>query len=48
MKSIATVMSYGQAAGTAAALCVREDVTPRTLDVNRLQQTLRQQGALER
>jgi hypothetical protein len=46
MKSIATVMSYGQAAGTAAALCVRENVTPRTLDVNCLQQKLRQQGAL--
>lgn len=46
MKSISTVMSYGQAAGTAAALCVAEDVTPRALDVTLLQKTLRSQGAL--
>jgi hypothetical protein len=46
MKSISTVMSYGQSAGTAAALCVAEAVTPRALDVTLLQKTLRRQGAL--
>ena len=35
----------GQAAGTAAALAVRNQVTPRKLDVKLLQDTLRDQGA---
>ena len=46
MKSMVTVMSYGQAAGTAAALCVKMGVTPRELDVSALQKTLAEQGAL--
>lgn len=46
MKSISTVMTYGQAAGTAAALCISKDVTPRAVDVPLLQKTLRRQGAL--
>lgn len=35
----------GQAAGTAAALAARSNVTPRKLDVRQLQSTLRKQGA---
>jgi hypothetical protein len=35
----------GQAAGTAAALAVRNKVTPKTMDVKLLQDTLRKQGA---
>ncbi|MDD5288517.1 MAG: FAD-dependent oxidoreductase [Dehalococcoidales bacterium] len=35
----------GQAAGTAAALAVKNKVTPRKLDVKQLQDTLRKQGA---
>jgi hypothetical protein len=46
MKSITSCMSYGQAAGTAAALCVREDVAPRRLDVKVMQRVLTEQGAL--
>lgn len=46
MKSISTVMTYGQAAGTAAALCIRKDVIPRLVDVTSVQKTLRSQGAL--
>jgi hypothetical protein len=46
MKSITTVMSYGEAAGTAAALCVKNEVKPRNLDVPLLQTALTEQGAL--
>jgi hypothetical protein len=46
MKSISTVMTYGQAAGTAAALCISKNVSPREVDVTLLQKTLRSQGAL--
>jgi hypothetical protein len=35
----------GQAAGTAAALAVKNKVTPKKLDVKQLQDTLRKQGA---
>lgn len=38
-------MCTGQAAGTAAALAARLNVTPRKLDVKLLQKTLRKQGA---
>lgn len=38
-------MALGQAAGTAAAQAVKTHTTPRTLDVQALRQTLRQQGA---
>ncbi len=38
-------MCTGQAAGTAAALAARLNVTPRKLDVNLLQKALRKQGA---
>lgn len=49
MKSIPTVMTYGEAAGTAAALCAKLGVAPRALDAKLLQETLREHGAfLER
>jgi hypothetical protein len=38
-------MCTGQAAGTAAALAAKQNVTPRKLDIKLLQETLRQQGA---
>lgn len=44
-RNMACSMSTGQAAGTAAALAVKNKVTPRKLDVKLLQQTLRKQGA---
>ncbi len=46
MKSIPTVMTYGEAAGTAAALCVKMETTPRKLDIQTLQKALKDQGAL--
>jgi hypothetical protein len=39
-------MATGQAAGTAAAMCAGEGLPPRQLDVQRLQQILREQGAI--
>ena len=39
------VMAMGQAAGTAAALCVKTGATPRTLDATALVKTLKDQGA---
>lgn len=38
-------MAIGQAAGTAAALSIKQGVAPRALDVSLLQSTLRSQGA---
>jgi hypothetical protein len=46
MKSIPTVMTYGEAAGVAAALCTKLEATPRELDIRALQTALRNQGAL--
>ncbi len=40
-----TCMSFGQAAGTAAALALKSGVTPRQLEIGLLQSTLRAQGA---
>ena len=40
-----TVMAIGEAAGTAAALCVRRKVPPAKLDVQALREQLMQQGA---
>jgi hypothetical protein len=44
-KSMGNMMALGQAAGTAAALCAAQDVTPRELDVKQLQSALRSMGA---
>jgi len=41
-----TCVAIGQAAGTAAALAVREGVPPSRVDVGRLQAMLRQDGQL--
>jgi len=46
LKSMTSCMTYGQAAGTAAALCVKKEVKPRHLDVSELQRTLSEQEAL--
>jgi len=44
LRLIPVCFASGQAAGTAAALALREGVTPRNLDVTLLQQNLAQQG----
>jgi len=44
-KSMGNMMALGQAAGAAAALCARQGVTPRELDVKQLQSVLRSMGA---
>ena len=41
-----TCMAMGQAAGTAAALCARERISPESLDAGRLRRVLTEQGAL--
>jgi hypothetical protein len=46
MKSIPTVMTYGEAAGTAAALSVRQGVTPRQLNRDLLVSTLKKNRAV--
>jgi len=43
---VGTCMAMGQAAGTAAALCVADGVVPRRLDVGKLQKRLLEQGAI--
>ncbi len=45
IRVIPIVVAIGQAAGTAAALSAKLKVTPRELDVSKLQETLRNQGA---
>jgi len=44
-RAMATVMSIGEAAGTAAAIAVSDNVHPRYIDVKKLQRTLISQGA---
>jgi len=44
-RSMAQTMTMGQAAGTAAALAVRADALPRSLEVSTLQERLREMGA---
>lgn len=46
VRSMAQCMAMGQAAGTAAALCVADKKFPRELNVSTLQEQLRQQGAI--
>jgi len=43
-----TVMTIGQAAGTAAAISLRDGVTPRRISVRRLRDTLIEQGVILR
>ena len=45
IRKVPPCMATGQAAGTAAALAVKTNVTPRKLDVELLQKTLADQGA---
>ncbi len=44
IRGISACWIYGQAAGTAAALCLKGGIVPRRLDVARLQDSLRSQG----
>jgi hypothetical protein len=44
-RAMVPIMAIGQAAGTAAALCVRGNTSPGALDVALLQKELRRQGA---
>ena len=46
VRSMAQCMAMGQAAGTAAALCVAQNRSPRELNVAMLQQSLRNDGAI--
>lgn len=46
IRIIPIVMGIGQAAGTAAALCVKHDTTPRRLDYQLLKEALRRGGAI--
>jgi glycine/D-amino acid oxidase-like deaminating enzyme len=46
VRSMATCMAMGQAAGTAAALCARSGCAPRAIDVMELQTVLRANGAM--
>ena len=39
-------MAMGQAVGTAAAMCAKENVLPADLDVVALQENLKQQNAI--
>lgn len=45
-KEIPACMATGEAAGTAAALAVQNSVTPKAIDVQRLQERLRSNGAI--
>ena len=44
-RAMAHVLNIGEAAGTAAALCARDGVQPRAVDIKALRQTLMEQGA---
>jgi hypothetical protein len=46
VRSMGQCMAMGQAAGTAAALCAADDLTPRSLSISRLQARLIADGAL--
>ncbi len=43
-RAMAPIMAIGEAAGTAAALCAEDEVKPRHLEINPLQQRLIEQG----
>jgi hypothetical protein len=42
----AQCFSYGQAIGMPAAMCLRNDEAPRTLNVSELREALRKDGAV--
>jgi len=44
-RAMAPIMSIGEAAGTAAALCSKNGTRPRNADVSQIQETLQAQGA---
>ena len=44
-RAMAHVLCLGEAAGVAAAVCVQDDSTPRTVDVPKVQRLLAEQGA---
>jgi len=46
VRSMATCMAMGQAAGTAAALCIGSGRLPRVIEVAELQTVLREHGAM--
>jgi hypothetical protein len=46
VRNQAHVMTMGQAAGTAAAMCAERRVSPRELDVDRLREQLQRDGAV--
>ena len=46
LKDIPTMWTTGDASGTAAALCIKQNVMPRKLNINVLQKQLFEQGAL--
>jgi ribulose 1,5-bisphosphate synthetase/thiazole synthase len=46
VRSMAQCMAMGQAAGTAAALCISQNTSPRDLNVPQLQDKLRESGAI--
>jgi len=45
-RSMAANMAIAQAAGTSAAICVKEGVQPRSVDHKKLRRTLKRQGAV--
>ena len=46
IRCMAQVMAMGEAAGTAAAIAVKQGVTPRGININMLQEALRKQQAI--
>ena len=44
LRVMVTTMVIGQGAGVAAAVSVKDDVTPRTVDIKKVQEELRRQG----
>lgn len=45
-RNTVSCMAQGQAAGTAAAISVRDNILPRNVEISRLQKTLREQGVV--
>jgi ribulose 1,5-bisphosphate synthetase/thiazole synthase len=46
IRCMAQCMAMGEAAGTAAAIAVKQNTTPRNVDIHLLQETLRKQNAI--